>query len=274
MIDSRCTCGEIYHADEKYIGRQIKCEKCGRVIEVIEADRSNNDHGFIPIAHETKLPYIKNIKEVITNNRKYIAIAIILIVVFGIYYSTDKENHKSNKSPTDGKTVEVPNKPISPVLPPVSLPTGANIIKPRGKKGLGSLEIVNGTKHDAVAKLVDALHPKRLYRYVYIKSDDKVEIGNIGVGVYKLKFRLGMDWDRAIKRFRRDSKQSEFEDIFTYNEVETTDGVNYRTYKVTLHPVPQGQAHTRNISDNDFDADDMVQDDPKIIFNKEKNIAL
>lgn len=35
----RCKCGELYHIDEKGIGRQIKCRRCGRVIEVRRMER-------------------------------------------------------------------------------------------------------------------------------------------------------------------------------------------------------------------------------------------
>lgn len=38
MIDVKCVCGETYHADEKFIGKNIKCSKCGQIM-IIELSK-------------------------------------------------------------------------------------------------------------------------------------------------------------------------------------------------------------------------------------------
>ena len=34
MMTIRCPCGEVFHADEQHIGRQLRCHRCGCIVDI------------------------------------------------------------------------------------------------------------------------------------------------------------------------------------------------------------------------------------------------
>jgi hypothetical protein len=144
-------------------------------------------------------------------------------------------------------------------LSPVKLKrplNGANIVSPQGPRGPGSLIVENGTDHDAAIKLVYDTVPIKINRFVYVRSKEKAVVGNIGQGTYLLRFSAGMDWGENCWGFFRDADHSQFADPLHFTEIRTAEGTTYATYKVTLHPVPEGQAKTHTIDKSVFEEGD------------------
>lgn len=131
---------------------------------------------------------------------------------------------------------------------PVSLPSGTEIMPPRGTKGLGTLRIINGTDQDAVVKLVGSTVPRTTYRFVYTRANSEATIKGVGPGTYVLKFGLGVDWDQRSLRFLRNRSYFQFVDPLHFQETKT----RYAEYEFTLHRVPGGTAHTTTIDESTF----------------------
>src|SRR3989442_13771472 len=57
MITSRCQCGEVYHAEERYIGNAIACTRCNAMITIKAQDKGEEvqkDLSRLDSAGETK----------------------------------------------------------------------------------------------------------------------------------------------------------------------------------------------------------------------------
>ena len=143
--------------------------------------------------------------------------------------------------------------PVPPSCPPNAQarpPSGAEI-GGRYRGGLGKLRVENGTDDDAVAVLIDdATEAPR--RAIFIRSRESGSMASVPPGRYRLRFQVGSDWltERGFCWLRG---TSEFDSAFDYGEIESERGTQYKTYEVTLHPVPQGTARTHVIADSRFE---------------------
>ena len=142
--------------------------------------------------------------------------------------------------------------PLSPAKKPPAnrLKTGGNIWEPVGTSGRGTLRIHNGTNYDAAVALLD-IDTDETRRFVYIRAGDVATLSGIPPCQGQLFFALGHNWD-GVKGFLEDESFSVFERLLQFEEYRTDDGVKYKTYSVTLHPVPQGKAITRRLSKEEF----------------------
>jgi len=132
--------------------------------------------------------------------------------------------------------------------------TGMNIIRVPGQRGHGTLRINNGIGRDATVKLVNVSTGKPI-RWVYIRSSDETTMKNIAPGSCRVRFAIGNNWDKTLRKFRDDRSYSEFDDSLDFRETETADKVNYATFEITLHPVVGGTARTDEISEAQFEQD-------------------
>lgn len=48
MIDMRCKCGEVFHADKKFVGQKIRCPKFGEILNIQfpEAPKTKSSESF------------------------------------------------------------------------------------------------------------------------------------------------------------------------------------------------------------------------------------
>jgi hypothetical protein len=117
--------------------------------------------------------------------------------------------------------------------------------------GLGKLHVVNGTDLDSVAVLIDDATggPRRA---IFIRSRESGSMTSVPPGRYHLRFQVGSDW-LPERRFCWLRGTSEFYSAFDFGEIESERGTQYKTYEVTLHPVPQGTARTHVVADSRFE---------------------
>lgn len=134
---------------------------------------------------------------------------------------------------------------------PVSLPNGTDLQPPTGQAGYSLLTIDNGNPMDAVAKLVD-YETGQTVRFVYVGANQTVTLEGLGVGLYDLKFALGVDWDETQQRFRRNQSLSAFSEPLEFTVAFEGNQELWRTYEVTLHPVLYGTAQTEPIDESEF----------------------
>lgn len=166
-------------------------------------------------------------------------------------------------SPTLPKTLKTLS--VEPLLPkrtlpeqelvkkqPVSLPNGTNISPPYGRRGLSILKVINGTPRDAAIKLVGT--NGKLYRFVYVRRGESVEIKQVPAGTYYFRWYSGLDWDKQSCRFRQACAFFEAERLFVFPEKREGNRVQSTKVIVTLHEVPFGNLPERLISESEFNS--------------------
>lgn len=225
-----------------------------------ETKTSTNKHPKIDFDRLTK-----NFKS--GNFKKYVPIlALLLLIIFIIIQKEKNSTHITyNSDPisvipnNENLSVELGDTPVvhtKDTKAYISLPNGTVLSKNSYYlKGLGQLKIDNGTKLDAIAKLVNISTNKSIFT-VYIKADSAYNISKISNGNYKLFFNLGNDWVTGTKAFAINSSYKVFEENFDFTTREYEEGdyvrTQYATFSVTLNPVIGGQAETENISAVEF----------------------
>lgn len=123
--------------------------------------------------------------------------------------------------------------------------TGMDLLPATGELGHGALTVANGTSQDAVLKLAAA--DGSIRRFVYVRALDTLRVLGIGQCACTVQFALGSGWDTQRQRFQRNTSFAEFADGFAFQEARTSEGVEYATFRVTLHPVANGKARTNRI---------------------------
>jgi hypothetical protein len=104
--------------------------------------------------------------------------------------------------------------------------TGMNIIHVPGQRGRGTLRINNGIGQDATVKLVNVSTGKPV-RWVYIRSSDETTVRGVAPGSCRVRFAIGKNWDKRLRKFRDDRSYSEFDDSLDFQETKTADKVHY-----------------------------------------------
>lgn len=119
------------------------------------------------------------------------------------------------------------------------------------QSGRGTLRVINGTGKDAVAKLIDGASGKT-HHTIYVRAYDEVTMRGIPPCNCILKVATGTNWDRSTHRFLSNRAFFQFDERFNFRETSTASGIEWMTYRVTLHPVADGTASTTPISANSF----------------------
>ncbi len=130
--------------------------------------------------------------------------------------------------------------------------TGAAMSKGSGGRGLGTLNISNGTSSDAIAKLVN-LSTGKSYREIYVRANSSTTLTRVAPGTYELLFSMGRDYAPSIRKFLSNAEYSKFDETFHFQETRDAYGINYKTYEVTLNTVAYGTATTSKIDESSFD---------------------
>lgn len=204
-----------------------------------------------------------SVKKLLNPFKVYILFSIVIILIFSNfhYFQEDSNRQPANNydlpvSPTSQHPPVGLALTLEPRRNPISLNNGAILAKNSTFfKGLGKLDIDNGTDLDAVAKLVNILNKESVFT-VYVKANSTYTISNIRDGVYKLVFNLGQDWDSENKKFLLNNGYSIFEEDFDFVTTRYSDDeyehTRYSTFSVTLNPVVDGTARTNDIDSDEF----------------------
>lgn len=112
--------------------------------------------------------------------------------------------------------------------------------------GTGELWIHNGRSLDAVAVL--ATLAGRAVLAVSVRWGDIASMRRIPDGTYLLYFTMGLDWDPAQGQFADRSSDQRFVDQFGFRG----SGTRSRMFRVTLHPVEDGNARIVDVPRSEF----------------------
>lgn len=141
-----------------------------------------------------------------------------------------------------------------PLPPPRSLANGT-LTTELSVVGKGTLKIDNGTRHDAVIKVVDE-DARRTIVGLYVCAGQTASFAYIPDGNFRIIFASGTDWDGVVGNFTRDKSFAKFDEDLDFVTTRRTQGDSvYRQYSVftlTLHRVVNGNAKTTNVGEDEF----------------------
>ncbi len=253
MITLRCACGETIHAEERHVGRQVRCPNCERPVEIHQPAHSPgpNAQPFGKASSGSSWRPTRARWTALTPLARVLiggALAgIVAILIWG-----PKGDAPSPSTPTESHSAPgqpFPESPRREERPPISLPTGTELKQLGGRRGPGALTVDNGTDRDAVVKLVEERVPPRTRQTVFIRARESWTIEGVPRGRYVLRFALGADWDEEANRFLVKPVYFEFADHFDFTR--------YGAFTVTLHRVSGGNAPANPITPDLFEASDV-----------------
>lgn len=264
VLTINCQCGEVFHAEERHIGRAIKCGRCGQVLGIGAMAPTPPLPGSMGSPAPAGAPMASGRWSM---HRWGIAALAFVTVVTTVWlavllFPREEERQQAvTYVPVPQAPAEVASKPAAEPIPPRAptpkppvnrLKTGTNIWTPLGASGRGTLRIHNGTSYDAAVTLLDE-KTKTTRRFVYIRAREMTTLSTIAPCQCRLFFAFGTDWDARVEEFRDDPSFSVFDDVLRFTESETDSGVQWATFSVTLHPVPEGKAKTTRLSKEEFE---------------------
>jgi hypothetical protein len=144
--------------------------------------------------------------------------------------------------------------PNPPSIIPInrSLPSKPVLVS-QAMNGGGALTVSNGTNSDAYVKLAEP-NSRTLVAAFYVKSNSSFTQEQIPDGTYKVLFVLGKGWNAQTQSFTKNKSFSKFDKLLNFTTTQMIGGIQYRVFKITLHPVPRGKAKTSGVSQKEFDS--------------------
>ena len=257
VITIECTCGETFQADDAHVGKTIRC-RCGHLLKIVAPVPSSAPRPLHPRTRAS--PYSDPATTTATPHRSWTvlgvalsilgtALAIVLLLV--VASSLLRQDIPNQTSRTTTPPPVLPSQPLAPPCDSVKQPRSSTPLGGSYRRGLGRLRVMNGTDFDAVAVLLESSTNLRR-RAIYIRRNESGSITQILAGAYWLQFQLGTSW-HVNRHFCRMAGSFEFDDPFDFEEREKSDGIEYSTFKITLHPVPLGTATTHSIPASAFE---------------------
>ncbi len=292
MIDIPCSCGEMNHAEESLIGKSLRCtcgailriERGGLVPPVSsglpqEVERvSGPSEGDISTSRRANWSLAGVSSDTWIAGGIAAAIGTLLFLVWLSLgpsqperASTASFNTQKPRPPSPRPGPQVPEsgalspiKPNSQKLTPdfepapptkscagkAERPANGDPIEPDdGTSGSGrsKIEVTNGLTVDAAARL-QINSSERTSRFVYIRAKDFYTMEGIEPGTYSLLFASGSGWIAKSDCFQDHEDIREFEEPLKVEE--STD--SRTSYRITINPVPHGNARTKKIDRKRF----------------------
>jgi hypothetical protein len=110
--------------------------------------------------------------------------------------------------------------------------------------GHGSVSIKNGSGRNARVYLTPS-GTKEVVKEIFISAGSEGDLVGIGDGSYTLFFAFFDENRKVVARQR-------FDNTLNFTSSPSGRGIQYSTYKVTLHPVAGGNARTFSVDESDF----------------------
>ena len=116
-------------------------------------------------------------------------------------------------------------------------PSNGDILVRSGSRGLGRLQVKNGTDKDvAVSIVTDGKSPRTPHLMMYVQAKKTATISRIG-GKYHIYFKSGTDWNPKSRQFSSDCSFQKFDQGFNRNE----------GWQIDLQPTFLGNASTSEV---------------------------
>jgi hypothetical protein len=185
-------------------------------------------------------------------------LGLSILAVFGLLVVVSNDSGDAKTAyPASGANAVKPrilSKQSLVALKNRTLPSNIVFVSP-AQIGGGSLNVSNGTSHDAYIKLVDP-KSRTLVAAFYVKSNSSFMLKQIPDGVYQVLFVSGTDWDSEKQSFTRSASFSRFDRALNFVTTQRNDSqgvyTRYTVFKLTLHPVAHGNARTSRVNAKEF----------------------
>ncbi len=274
-------CGNVHHADEIHVGKLLRCSQCGDAVQIsskapgesdrvitVEGKRASQSTRSSPVSSTSKDLldgiWAKLDRLWIIGLLSFVTVATIFVVAVN-YQQSDPPPLKATRSSSTPDIFDAvqSHSPISKTPEtqnPVgtrqnrSLATGTRIERDRGNVGNGLLTIENFSGADAVVKVFSET-TGRIGRFVFVQDRTKATLKGMPPDEYKIRFKLGSDWDADIKTFTHTLAFFEFGKDLTFTEEELEDRTVYSHHSITLNTVPDGNVSRRTIDQGEFDTE-------------------
>jgi hypothetical protein len=115
----------------------------------------------------------------------------------------------------------------------------------------GALTVSNGTNRDAFVKLIEP-NSGILLAGFFVKSNSSYTLEQIPDGTYRVLFALGQGWNPNTQVFTKNKQFAKFDKPLAYTTTQLSNSIQYKVFKITLHPVVGGQARTSGVSEQEF----------------------
>jgi hypothetical protein len=181
--------------------------------------------------------------------RIVISTMVAIAAIAGYSHSGNAQLSRSTLVSVTSQAKTVPNSPIV-LAQPRSLPSVITHISQFMGSG-GSLTVSNGTGKDAFVKLVEP-NSRTLVAAFFVKSGSSSTQQQIPDGTYKVLFVLGNGWNPNTQSFAKGKSFAKFDKSLNFMTMQVIGGVQYRAFKITLHPVRSGNATKSGVSEQEF----------------------
>lgn len=179
-----------------------------------------------------------------------ILVSIGLLIFLGRSVLADSQSLPMSSILLTSQLKTVPNLPIKIALNR-SLPENTVLVSPATEGG-GSLQVSNGTNHDAYIKLVEP-RSGTLVAAFYVKLNSSFTLEQIPDGTYEVLFVLGEDWDSKAQSFTKSKSFTKFDKSLNFTTMQLSNEIHYRAFRITLNPVSEGNTTTSRVSEKDFE---------------------
>jgi hypothetical protein len=115
----------------------------------------------------------------------------------------------------------------------------------------GSLEVSNGTNLDAYVKLVEPASDI-LVGSLYVKANATLTLNQVPDGIYQVLFVLGEGWNADTQSFAQNKSFARFDESLNFTTTPLSNGIEYSVFRLTLHPVANGNARTSGLDEQEF----------------------
>jgi hypothetical protein len=194
------------------------------------------------------------IKRIQSRRYIFLGLFVAIVAVIGITLTVLHRSSSLPNTPALSPSLPMETSPTTSVLPkrtPFSLPNGTSLHNARCPRGVGHVQISNGTNSDARVQLYSA-NSGTVCKDYYIRAGEQWTLSRVGIGTYRLRFLLGTDWDTRQKRFVSTSSASEFNGQLDFKEPQRGAKTSYNYFEATLHTIPLGDAPTHSVNESVF----------------------
>jgi hypothetical protein len=102
-------------------------------------------------------------------------------------------------------------------------------------------------------KLIEPIS-RTLMAAFFVKSNSSFMQEQIPDGTYKVLFVLGNGWNVQTQSFTKNKSFAKFDKLLNFTTMQVSGGIQYKVFKITLHPVTGGKARTSGVSQKEFDS--------------------
>jgi hypothetical protein len=176
-----------------------------------------------------------------------------VLISVGLLVCSMRSALGSSQSPPLSSSVALQPKPFP--NPPIvmaknrSLPSDTALVSQA--IGGGSLKVSNGTNRDAFVKLVEP-RTRILVGTLYVKANSASTLDQIPDGTYQVLFVLGEGWNPNTQSFTKNKRFAKFDKPLNFTTMQLSNGIQYRVFQITLHPVVSGNARTSGVNEQEF----------------------